>query len=82
MDVIRDPETGLSTRLDTTPAPITTDITDPAVRWRVYVNHEHAGWHHPSLPVRTWRELRLTHECAEHERKHESKRKPERNDQL
>lgn len=63
VDAFRDPW-GVRMRLQVTTLPITDDLTDPQVRHRTYEwRGPYVGWCPKNTPVRTWRELRLTHQC-------------------
>lgn len=69
-------EYGLDVHLNTTPPPITVDITAPEYRHRVWQYlGPRIGWRHMAFPARTWREIRTTHRCGQIEREHESERK-------
>lgn len=60
-----DTETGLTVRLEVDPLPITRELTDPTIRYRIYEwRGEYAGWCPKNTVTRTWREIRLTHKCG------------------
>lgn len=65
IDRFRNPETGLDVHLDTSPVPIDKDLTNPNVRRRLWEHRgTYVGWCKKFSPQRTWRELRLQHQCA------------------
>lgn len=74
VDTFRD-EIGLVRQLDTEPPAITVDLDEHLNRLWEH-RGDYVGWCLKFSPRRTWRELRLEHECAyTPERKRKSKRK-------
>lgn len=70
-------EIGLRRQLDTTPPAVTVDLYVEHPRLWEY-RGENIGWCQPFSPVRTRREFRLEHECAntpKRERKRKNKSK-------
>jgi hypothetical protein len=63
-------EDGRIIQLDTEPPAVTADLS--TVRLRLYeFRGPHVGWVPKFLPERSWRELRLLHECsAEQQKQH------------
>lgn len=64
VDAFLDSEIGLVRQIDTEPIPIDWDIQHPAFRHRLWeYGGDVIGWYQLWKGRRTWRELRLTHQC-------------------